>query len=170
MTCCINWRLWWEEPPRKSWVSLANTLDALTGLSVDLNHVFGTPDRGCVATSCFAVPSEQRSFPSFQTTFCLTTVFFAFVLLLIPNMLLLLHYAVRVHVKSPIQWTQVCESVITCVGPTSQSISLCPNSRPGWNRMSNFILSSSTTHSWLLWDFLCLFVGCFWGVSSMDFG
>lgn len=34
---------------------------------------------------------------------------------------------------------------MTSVGPTSRSISLWPNGRPGWNRMSKFILSSSSS-------------------------
>lgn len=95
----VKWRLGPEEPPLKSQVSLAST--TVTGLSVDVHHVFGAPDRGCVATSRTS-PVNNVHCHRFNQLFILQLCFFGFVLLLIPNMLLSLHYAVRVHVKSPI--------------------------------------------------------------------
>lgn len=161
-----KWRLGPEEPPPKSGVSLPTT--TVTGLSIDVHRVFGEPDRGCMATSCFRyfdVPSDQRSLPSFQMTFYLTTVFFGFVLLLIPNMLLSLHYAVRVHLKSLTDGSvrecdEVCWSHLSIHFLMAQQ---SPRMKPHVQIYFIIIIIIKTTHSWLLWDFLHLFAGSFLG-------
>lgn len=161
----VNWRLWWEQPPTKSWVSLATSSDTLTGLSIDVHSVFGGPDRGCVATSCFRyidVPVTNVHCHRFKRFF----VFFWFRFACDTKHAAFAPFCCTCTCEeSDSSDISVRENDYVCWSH-HQSISLSPDSRPGWN----CILSSSTTDFWLLWDFLRSFVGSFWGVSSIDFG